>query len=77
MVKRRQPEGDTQALFPRPRPASWNVARETIGDGIFERRVGFLEFQGGEVKSDFGFRMLYVMLYVSAIRLTFPIRTAC
>ena len=38
----RHPSGESQVLDPRPRPVSWNVARETIGVGRDVKNRGFL-----------------------------------
>ncbi len=40
----KHPGGESHVLEPRPRPASWNVARETIGVGSDARKRGFLRF---------------------------------
>lgn len=36
------PAGESHELPPRPRPANWIVARETIGTGRARRKDGFL-----------------------------------
>ena len=38
----RHPAGESHVLEPRPRPVSWNVARETSGAGRDARKEGFL-----------------------------------